>query len=100
MTKSFTGTLAAIAMAEGRLDSLRRGSVTCCPRLADSGFAEATVGDVADMTVAMGYDENYLDADEGPRHGAPTRGFGDYMMALGLEPVPKHRPRRPRDHRR
>ena len=36
------------------------------------------------MTVAMGYDEDYADAGEAPTD-APTFGFGDYMLALGLE---------------
>lgn len=84
VTKSFTGTLAAMAMAEGRLDrSARVGELI--GELADSGFADATVGQVADMTLSVGYDENYLDAGEAPTVG-DARGFGDYMIALGLDP--------------
>src|SRR3954469_26076400 len=83
VTKSFTGTLAAVALHDGLLD---RSAVVgdLLPELASSGFGDATVGHVADMTVAMGYDEDYADAGEAPTD-APTFGFGDYMVALGLE---------------
>ena len=83
VTKSFTGTLAAVAVHDGLLD---RTAVVgdLLPELSASGFGDATVGDVADMTVAMGYDEDYADAGEAPTD-APTFGFGDYMLALGLE---------------
>ncbi|MGZ4694581.1 MAG: serine hydrolase domain-containing protein [Acidimicrobiales bacterium] len=99
VTKSFTGTLAAVAMHEGRLDrSATIGDLL--PELAASGFGDATVGDVADMTVSMGYDEDYADAGEAPS-GEPTLGFGDYMLALGLElpdaVVPDDAPRSIRD---
>jgi len=83
VTKSFTGTLAAMAMADGRLDrSARVGDLI--QALAASGFADATVGDVADMTVSMGYDEDYGDAGEAPTTG-DLLGFGDYLIALGLD---------------
>ncbi len=52
--------------------------------LAASGFAGATVGDVADMTVAVGYDEDYADAGAAPTE-SPGLGFADYLIALGLE---------------
>ncbi len=83
LTKSFTGTLAATAVGGGQLD--RSGLVTdLLPELAGTGFAGATVGDVADMTVSIGYDEDYTEAGDAPTE-APTFGFGDYMIALGLE---------------
>jgi CubicO group peptidase (beta-lactamase class C family) len=99
VTKSFTGTLAAMAIHDGVLD---RSAVVAdlLPELTGSAFADATVGDVADMTVAMGYDEDYADAVEGASH-EPTLGFGDYMLALGLElpgvEVPDDAPRTIRD---
>ncbi len=84
VTKSFTGTLAAMAVAEGRLDrSAQVGDLIA--ELAASGFADATVGQVADMTVSIGYDEDYLDAGDKPSTG-DRLGFGDYMIALGLDP--------------
>ena len=64
VTKSFTGTLAAIAMAEGRLDRAARVG-DLIGELAASGFADATVGEVADMTVSVGYDEDYQDRGRG-----------------------------------
>jgi CubicO group peptidase (beta-lactamase class C family) len=84
VTKSFTGTLVASAVHDGTLD---RAAVVgdLLPELAASAFADATVGDVADMTVAMGYDEDYADAVDGAS-GGTTLGFGDYMLALGLDP--------------
>jgi CubicO group peptidase (beta-lactamase class C family) len=83
MTKSFTGTLAALAVHQGRLARTDRiGELL--PELEGTGFADATVGDAADMTVSIGYDEDYDEAVDGPTSGH-QRGFGDYMIALGLE---------------
>src|SRR4051794_38236952 len=83
VTKSFTGTLASVAMADGALDrSARVGDLL--PELADSGFGSATVGEVADMTAAIGYDEDYADAVD-TTDGTTILGFGDYMVAIGLE---------------
>ncbi len=83
LTKSFTGTLAATAIGTGQLD--RSALVTdLLPELAATGFAGATVGQVADMTVSIGYDEDYADAGDAPT-GAASFSFGDYMIALGLE---------------
>jgi len=84
ITKSFTGTLAAMAVRDGRLDRSARVA-TLIPELASSGFADATVGQVADMTVTLDYDEDYLDAGAAPS-GGESLGFGDYMIALGLVP--------------
>ena len=83
VTKSFTGTLAAMAVADGRLDrSARVGDLVV--ELGDSGFADATVGQVADMTVSVGYDEDYGEAGDGPSVDGAL-GFGDYLIALGLD---------------
>ena len=83
VTKSFTGTLAAHAASEGRLD--RTALVgDLIGELATTGFADATVADVADMTAAIGYDEDYDDATS-PSDRPGLLGFGDYMAALGLD---------------
>ncbi len=60
VTKSFTGTLASILVAEGKLDpnKLVREYI---PRLAYSGFGDATVRDVMDMTSAIKFSEDYND---------------------------------------
>lgn len=60
VTKSFTGLLAAALYAEGRLDptKLVRDYV---PELSSSGFGDATVRDLMDMTTAIKYSEDYSD---------------------------------------
>jgi CubicO group peptidase (beta-lactamase class C family) len=82
VTKSFTGTLAALAVHEGVLD--RNAPVgDLVPDLAASGFGAATVGQVADMTVSVAYTEDYATGGlpPGPSGGA-TFGFNDYLAAL------------------
>ena len=78
VTKSFTGTLAALAVRDGTLDRTARVR-DLIPELADTGFAIATVGNVADMAVAIAYSEDYEDADASE---TATFGFGDYLAAL------------------
>lgn len=62
VTKSFTGTLAAMLVAEGRLDPSQRVAA-CVPQLAGSGFADATVREVMDMTTSIRFSEDYTDPD-------------------------------------
>ena len=60
VTKSLTGTLAAALVAEGKLDP--DALVThYIPELAGSGFANATVRQVMDMTTAIQFSEEYTD---------------------------------------
>lgn len=58
VTKSFTGTLAATLVAEGRLNPQMRVDYYL-PELAGSGFGDATVREVMDMTTAIAYSEDY-----------------------------------------
>ena len=58
MTKSMTGLLAEILVAEGTLDDKARVSTTI-PELAGSAFADATVRQVMDMTTGLAYSEDY-----------------------------------------
>ena len=58
MTKSMTGLLAEILVAEGTLDDKARVS-TIIPELAGSAFADATVRQVMDMTTGLAYSEDY-----------------------------------------
>lgn len=58
VSKSFTGTLAAILIAEGRLDETKPVAYYL-PELKHSGFADATVRQVLDMTTAIQYSEDY-----------------------------------------
>ena len=60
VTKSLTGLLAEILVAEGKLDEAARvGSLI--PELKDSAFGDATVRQVMDMTTALDYSEDYAD---------------------------------------
>lgn len=58
LTKSFTGTLAAILVAEGVIDENKRVA-EYVPELADSAFGDATVRQVMDMTTGLHYSEEY-----------------------------------------
>src|SRR6056297_3730262 len=62
MTKSITGLLAEILVAEGALDdSLLVSDVI--PEIGDSAFATATVRQVMDMTTGVQYSEDYSDPE-------------------------------------
>lgn len=60
VTKSFTGTLGAMLAAEGLLDE-NKTVVEYVPELKNSGFADATVRQVMDMTTALKFSEDYAD---------------------------------------
>ena len=60
VTKSFTGTLAATLVAEDKLNPSMRVDYYL-PELAGSGFGDATVRQVMDMTTAIHYSEEYTD---------------------------------------
>ena len=64
VTKSFVGVLAQILISEGRLDPLAPVT-SIIPELAGSGFGDATVRQVFDMTTALDYDETYTSAQSG-----------------------------------
>lgn len=58
LTKSFTGTLASILVAEGKLDETKLVPFYV-PELKNSAYADATVRQVMDMTTALKYSEDY-----------------------------------------
>ncbi len=58
VTKSFTGLLAAALYAEGRLDPAKSVSYYV-PELSASGFGDATVRQLMDMTTAIKFSEDY-----------------------------------------
>lgn len=58
MTKSLTGLLAEILIAEGLLEEKATVS-SIIPELKDSAFGSATVRQVMDMTTALDYSEDY-----------------------------------------
>jgi CubicO group peptidase (beta-lactamase class C family) len=77
-TKSFFGTIAGTLIAEGKLDP--RSSVGhYIPELASTGFGDATVAQVLDMTTALKYSENYND---------PNADVGNWRIAYGGMPRP------------
>ena len=60
VTKSVTGTLGAMLVAEGLLDADKRVA-DYVPELARSAFGNATVRQVLDMTTGLKYSEDYAD---------------------------------------
>lgn len=76
VTKSFVGTLAEILIHEGRLDPAAL-IADLIPELAGSGFGDATLRQVMDMTTALDFSEEYTD---------PNSGIGAMSNALGLTP--------------
>lgn len=60
LTKSFTGTLAAMLVAEGVLDE-HKLVTAYVPELARSAFGDATVRQVMDMTTGLRFSEDYAD---------------------------------------
>jgi CubicO group peptidase (beta-lactamase class C family) len=60
MTKSLTGLLAEILIAEGSLDENTKVH-SIIPELNNSGFGSATVRQVMNMTTALDYSEDYSD---------------------------------------
>ncbi len=78
ITKSYVGTLAEMLIAAGQLDP----SVPVAeliPELSGTGFGDATLRQVLDMTTALDFSEEYTD---------PNSGIGAFSMALGLTPRP------------
>ena len=60
VTKSLVGTLGAMLVAEGTIDA-RAPASEYVPELAGSGFGDATVRQVLDMTTAIKFSEDYAD---------------------------------------
>jgi CubicO group peptidase (beta-lactamase class C family) len=78
VTKSFVGTLAAILVAEGKLDPDKRVT-DYVPELAQSGFGDATVRQVMDMTTGIAFDEAYTN---------PNSSIARYAVAGRAAPRP------------
>lgn len=79
MTKSMTGLLAEILVTEGKLDD-KMLVASIIPELANSGFGDATVRQVMDMTTALDYSEDYAD---------PNADIWQYSEAASPLPKPK-----------
>lgn len=62
VTKSLTGLLGEMLVADGKLDETAKVA-TIVPELAASAFGDATVRQVMDMTTGLRYSEDYADPD-------------------------------------
>lgn len=80
MTKSATGLLAEILVAEGALDDTARVS-DIIPELSNSAFGSASVRQVMDMVTGLAYSENYAD---------PNADIWAYSAAASPLPKPKN----------
>lgn len=93
VTKSFTGTLAGQLVAEGKIDPKAPVS-EYVPELAKSGFGDARVSEVMDMTTGIAYNEVYTDANSDvwamrratgtapPEPGAPPTSNTQYLCTI------------------
>ena len=79
LTKSFTGTLASILVAEGKLDETKLVPYYV-PELKNSAYGDATVREVMDMTTALKYSEDYAN---------PKSDIWDFSAAGNPLPKPK-----------
>ncbi|MBO9676606.1 MAG: serine hydrolase [Acidovorax sp.] len=100
ITKSFTGTLGAMLVAEGTLDPSRRVA-DYVPELTASAFGSATVRQVLDMTTGLRFSEDYADpnaevwahAQAGsplpkPKDYAGPRSYYEYLQTV--QPQGRH----------
>jgi len=78
VTKSFVAVLAATLMSQGILDQ-RSTVAKYVPELRDSGFGDATLRQLLDMTTGVKYSEHYDD---------PNSSIWDFRRAVGILPRP------------
>lgn len=97
VTKTFVGTLAAMMIAEGKLNPSRKVA-DYVPELGSSAFGDATVRQVMDMTTGIRFSEDYSDpaaevwahAAAGnplpkPKDYAGARSYYDFLKTVGPE---------------
>ena len=97
MTKSITGLLAEILIAEGKLDENAR-VVDIIPETAGSAFAGATVRQVLDMTTGLSYSEDYSNPEADiwlysaaasplpkPENYSGPNGYWEYLQQVEAE---------------
>ncbi len=86
LTKSFTGTLASILVADGKLDENKK-AIEYVPEFKNSAFADATVRQIMDMTTALKYSEEYADPEaeiwDFSAAGNPLPKPADYQGPIG-----------------
>lgn len=78
VTKSYFGTLAEMLIAEGKLDETALVS-RYIPELSGSGFGDATVRQVLDMTTGLAFSEDYTN---------PDADIAKFSLAVGAGPAP------------
>lgn len=78
VTKSFFGTLGEMMIESGELDETQTVA-HYLPELAASGFGNATVRQVMDMTTGLDYDEDYA---------SPRSAIVKFGTAVGVMPAP------------
>ena len=78
VTKSYVGTLTEMLIADGKIDQSAPVS-RYIPELVSSGFGDATVRQVLDMTTGISYSEDYTD---------PNADVAKYAIAAGMRPAP------------
>lgn len=78
VTKSFFGTIGAMLAAEGAIDE-NALVAKYVPELKDTGFGDATVRQLLDMTTGIKYSENYAD---------PKAEIWDHVRAGNIVPRP------------
>jgi CubicO group peptidase (beta-lactamase class C family) len=78
ITKSLVGTLTETLIAEGRIDE-QQTVAHYVPELAQSGFGDATVRQLLDMTTSLDYNEDAPDVGEK---------MTNFSRAAGLAPLP------------
>ena len=83
VTKSFFGTIAATLIAEGKLDANARVD-RYIPELKDSGFGDATVAQVLDMTTALDFVENYTGDSPSMNAYRAATGFDATRTGAGI----------------
>lgn len=78
VTKSYFGTLAEMLIADGTIDETARVT-RYVPELVGSGFGDATVRQILDMTTGLAYSEDYVD---------PASDIAKFSVSVGAASAP------------
>ena len=101
VSKSVAGLLASVLLAEGKLDE-HRTVASYIPELEASGFGDATVKNVLEMTTAIQFTENYDDPNSDiwkfSQSGNIFRGSNYNGPSCYYEYLPQIKKRADRDH--
>lgn len=81
VSKTFTGTLGALLIAEGILDE-NKTAAEYVPELKNSAFGDATIRQILDMTTALQYSEDYSDPNAEVWTFSSSKYFYDYLVTV------------------